>query len=146
MNIRAGYQIAFDCLQDAPMVLLLSVHPSGEKDLLTEHRISLSQPVMARHGRDPFGNVWTRLIGSAGRLEIRNEFLIRDSGLPDEVAPTARQWEVNDLPDDALPFLYGSRYCDTQKLSDFAWSHFGPALAVGRASGQSATTSMIVCR
>ena len=125
MKIRAGYEIAFDCYQEVPMVLLLSVHPSREKDLLSEHRIQLSPPVMARHGRDPFGNVWTRFVAPAGRLEIRNDFLIRDSGLPDAIAPDARQWEVNDLPDDVMPFLYGSRYCDTQKLSNMAWSLFG---------------------
>ena len=48
------------------------------------------------------------------------------AGQPDEVAPGARQCEVQDLPDDVPPFLYGSRYCDTQKLTDLAWSLFGP--------------------
>jgi transglutaminase-like putative cysteine protease len=65
-------------------------------------------------------------VAPAGRVEIRNDFLIEDSGLPDEAAPEARQWDVNDLPDEVLPFLYGSRYCDTQRLTDLAWSLFGP--------------------
>ena len=108
------------------MVLLLSVHPEREHDLRSEHRIKLSPPVLARHGRDQFGNVWTRFKAPAGRLEISNDFIIQDSGLPDEVALEARQWDVNDLPDEAVPFLYGSRYCDTQKLSNLAWSLFGP--------------------
>ena len=126
VKIRVGYQIAFECYQDVPMVLLLSVHPSRENDLLTKHHIHLSPSVMARHARDPFGNVWTRLVAPAGRLDIRSDFIIRDSGLPDELAPDARQWDVNDLPDDVVTFLYGSRYCDTQKLSNLAWSLFGP--------------------
>ena len=126
MKIRAGYQIAFECYQDVAMVLLLSVHPEREQDLLSEHRIKLSPPVLARHGKDPFGNVWTRFKAPAGRLEISNDFIIQDCGLPDEVALEARQWDVNDLPDEAVQFLYGSRYCDTQKLSNLAWSLFGP--------------------
>jgi transglutaminase-like putative cysteine protease len=32
---------------------------------------------------------------------------------------------VGDLPDEALTYLLGSRYCDTQKLSDQAWAMFG---------------------
>jgi hypothetical protein len=32
---------------------------------------------------------------------------------------------VGDLPDEALMYLLGSRYCDTQKLSDQAWAMFG---------------------
>ena len=126
MKIRAGYEIAFECHQNVPMVLLLSVHPSRQNDLLSLHRIELSPSVPSRDGIDLFGNVWTRFVAPAGRVEIRNDFLIEDSGLPDEVAPDARQWEVNDLPDDVFPFLYGSRYCDTQKLTDLAWSLFGP--------------------
>jgi transglutaminase-like putative cysteine protease len=125
VKIRAGYKIAFECYQDVPMVLLLSVHPSRQKDVLSGHQISLTPSVVARHGADAFGNVWTRLVAPRGRLEINNDFVILDSGLPDEIAPSARQWEVNDLPDEVLPFLYGSRYCDTQKLSNLAWSLFG---------------------
>jgi len=42
--------------------------------------------------------------------------VIRDSGLPDVVAPSASQHPVEDLPADTLIFLLGSRYCETQRL------------------------------
>jgi transglutaminase-like putative cysteine protease len=58
-------------------------------------------------------------------LDIRNVFIIHDSGMPDEVAQGARQLEIDELPDEVLTFLYGSRYCDTQLLSDHAWRLFG---------------------
>jgi transglutaminase-like putative cysteine protease len=60
-----------------------------------------------------------------GLLEVRSEFVVEDSGLPDEVCPAAQQWDVAALPGDALPFLLASRYCDTEKLSNLAWSVFG---------------------
>jgi hypothetical protein len=89
LKIRAGYDIAFECYQDVPMVLLLSVHPSREKDLLSPQRIELSPGIKEKQGLDPFGNIWTRFLAPAGLLEIRTDFLIRDSGLPDKVAPGA---------------------------------------------------------
>ena len=52
-------------------------------------------------------------------------FEIYDQGLPDVVAPEARQHDIRDLPDDVLVFLLGSRYCDTDRLGDFAWAQFG---------------------
>jgi len=122
--IRAGYDIAFHCRQETPMVLMLSVHPSRQADLLSEHIVRLSNEVASRDYVDSFGNVCTRLVAPPGLLEIRNEFLIRDGGLPDEVAPHARQLAVDELPDDTLRHLMGSRYCDTQKLSEPAWSLF----------------------
>ena len=125
MKIRAGYDIAFNCLQEVPMLLMLSVHPSRQQDLLSDHVIRLSPDVEARDCLDAFGNVCTRLVAPPGLIELSNEFLISDSGLPDEINNHAEQWPVGDLPDEALPYLLGSRYCDTQKLSDQAWAMFG---------------------
>jgi transglutaminase-like putative cysteine protease len=122
--IRAGYDIAFHCQQETPMVLMLSVHPSRQADLLSEHIVRLSNDIASRDYVDSFGNVCTRLVAPPGLFEVRNEFLIRDSGLPDEAAPHARQLAVDELPDDTLRYLMGSRYCDTQKLSELAWSLF----------------------
>ena len=50
---------------------------------------------------------------------------MKDSGEPDVVANTAQQLAVEDLPDEALVFLLGSRYCETDRLSEIAWSLFG---------------------
>jgi transglutaminase-like putative cysteine protease len=125
LKIRAGYDIAFQCPQETPMVLMLSVHPSRAHDLSSPHRIQLSGGIASRDYLDTFGNICTRLVAPAGLIEIRNDFIIADSGAPDETAPDARQWAIDALPDDALVYLMGSRYCDTQKLCDLAWSLFG---------------------
>jgi transglutaminase-like putative cysteine protease len=107
------------------MILMLSVHPSRQSDLLSDHVIRFSSGVKSRDYRDAFGNVCTRLVAPAGLLEIHNEFSIQDTGLPDEELPSAQQWEIETLPDDVLTFLLASRYCDTEKLSNLAWSMFG---------------------
>jgi transglutaminase-like putative cysteine protease len=125
VQIRAGYDIAFQCFQETPVVLMLSVERARRGDLLSEHNIQFSPYVPSSDYVDMFGNTCTRIVAPPGLIEIRNDFLIADSGLPDEVAPEARQQEVGALPDDVLIYLLGSRYCDTQKLSDLAWSLFG---------------------
>ena len=125
MKIEGGYDIAFDCAQQVPMVLMLSVHPSRLPDLLTRHCISFSPSIVSREYVDVFGNICTRLVAPPGLLEIRNRFVIADSGKPDEYEPKAPQWDIDRLPDDVLVYLLGSRYCDTQRLSDLAWSLFG---------------------
>jgi transglutaminase-like putative cysteine protease len=130
VQIRAGYDIAFQCFQETPMVLMLSIESARVGDLLSEHRIRFLPDVASRDYVDMFGNTCTRIVAPPGLLEIRNDFLIADSGLPDAVAPDARQLEIGELPDDVLIYLLGSRYCDTEKLSDLAWSLFG-AVAPG---------------
>jgi transglutaminase-like putative cysteine protease len=107
------------------MLLMLSVHPSRQQDLLSKHRISFSADIRSRDYLDAFGNICTRLMAPSGFFQIRNRFAIADSGKPDEVAPEAEQWEIDRLPDEALIYLLGSRYCDSQKLSHLAWAQFG---------------------
>jgi transglutaminase-like putative cysteine protease len=43
----------------------------------------------------------------------------------DAVAPDAAEIPVADLPDETLLYLVGSRYVETDKLSQIAWDHFG---------------------
>lgn len=45
--------------------------------------------------------------------------------MPEELPIHAYQHQVGELPEDTLGYLVGSRYCDTQKLSQLAWSLFG---------------------
>ena len=58
-------------------------------------------------------------------LKLSNRFVIRDSGVQETMPWGARQAEVEDLPDDVLLYLLGSRYCDTDKLATLAWKMFG---------------------
>ncbi len=51
--------------------------------------------------------------------------MVRDSGQPDNIVPGARQHPVEDLPEETLVFLLGSRYCETDRLTDVAWGLFG---------------------
>jgi len=125
VKIRAGYDIAFECFQDTPMTLMLSIDSARAKDLLSEHKIKFWPDIPSRDFIDMFGNTCTRIVAPAGRIEFRNDFVIADSGLPDAVDPNARQIEIGEIPDDVLVYLLGSCYCDTQKLSNLAWSLFG---------------------
>jgi transglutaminase-like putative cysteine protease len=66
-----------------------------------------------------------RLLAPPGVLRVTSDFLVSDSGLPDPVNPTAGELPIADLPDDALVYLLGSRYCDTELLMQTAWQLFG---------------------
>ena len=125
MRIRCGYRIAYECAQPVPMLLVLSVHPSREPDLLTRPVITFDPAVEAHEYKDDFGNVCHRVLAPGGRMEMSTTFDIADSGLPDPVEPEAKQFEVPALPDGALVYLLGSRYCETDRLSNIAWSLFG---------------------
>jgi transglutaminase-like putative cysteine protease len=125
MLIKAGYDISIECSTETPLMALLSVHPSRAQHLRTPAIITSDGPAPLLANLDDFGNLRTRTIAPAGVLSLSTRFVIEDSGLPDEVATGADEIPVAELPDEALRFLLGSRYCETDKLSSLAWSLFG---------------------
>ncbi|MDR3506661.1 MAG: transglutaminase family protein [Caulobacteraceae bacterium] len=125
MRIRAGYSITYDCPAPVAMLLTLSVHPSRRDDLETPDWVRTDPIVDVRQYIDTFGNICSRVAAPAGRFTVSADFVIRDSGVADDYAPDAEQVDVRDLPDDVILFLLGSRYCETDRLSDLAWALFG---------------------
>lgn len=124
MLIRAGYEIVFETASPTPMMAMLSIHPSRQKDLQTPQQIETSPVIPIYNYEDSFGNICTRLTVPAGGVTLSADFVIDDSGLVDARAPDAAPTPVEDLPDDILIYLLGSRYCETDRLMGVAWAEF----------------------
>src|SRR3954451_21643481 len=73
MRIRTGYEIAYECPQPTPMLLMLSVHPSRAADQVDPRELAFAPPIRARDYRDGFGNVCARIQAPTGRLVISPE-------------------------------------------------------------------------
>ncbi len=124
MKIRIGYELIYDCPQPTPMMLTLSVHYTRVSDMLTPDHLIAHPPVPITAYRDSFGNWCSRIVAPKGLLRLSTDALVNDTGQPDGVMPQARQTPVQELPDETLQFLLGSRYCETDRLSDTAWQLF----------------------
>ncbi|MDB5465284.1 MAG: transglutaminase [Phenylobacterium sp.] len=125
MRIRAGYEIVYECPQPTPMLLMLNVHPTRIGDLETPDVIRTDPPTALNQYRDIYGNLCSRIVAPAGRLTLSADFVVRDGGEPDPIPRYARQHPVEELPDDVVLFLLGSRYCETDQMIGLAWSLFG---------------------
>ena len=125
MQIRIGYEIIFDCPQQTPMILTLSVHYSRASDLVVPDHLITSPSVPLAAYRDGFGNWCSRIVAPAGAIRLSTDAIVRDTGEPDKAVVEAQQIPVPDLPEETLVFLLGSRYCETDRLSPVAWSLFG---------------------
>ena len=124
MQLRVGYELIYNCPQPVPMILLVNIHYSRASDLVVPERLTTEPSVPVTGYRDSFGNWCNRLTAPAGRLRIRGEGVVRDSGQPDAIVPDAAQHSIEELPAETLVFLLGSRYCETDLLSETAWQLF----------------------
>lgn len=125
MKIRIGYEMVYECPQPTPMILMLNIHYSRMADVVVPDHLLTDPAVPLASYRDGFGNWCSRIVAPAGLTRIFADGVVRDSGRPDEVAPAAQQVAVEDLPEETLVYLLGSRYCETERLSDEAWRLFG---------------------
>ena len=125
MLIRLGYEIAIDVQQPTPVISLLEIHPDRQADIQRQTRVLTSPQVPSRVYQDRYGNLCRRYMAPAGGFRIIYDAVIEDSGKPDAVNVLAREVPVDDLPDDTIGYLLGSRYGETDHLSGLAWSLFG---------------------
>jgi transglutaminase-like putative cysteine protease len=127
MLIRFGYEIAFDCPAPTPFACRMDVFPTLASSLQAYTPFAASPRLPSTLFVDCFGNRVRRFTAPAGRTAIWSSGVAEVDGAPDPVAADAAEIPVQDLPDDALQYLSGSRYVETDRLSQLAWDRFGGA-------------------
>jgi transglutaminase-like putative cysteine protease len=125
MLIRYGYDITVNCSASTPIVCFLSVHEEQAAGLRSEAKLITRPEVPITIYRDLFGNAALRFVAPAGDFSIWGDGTIEDEGTPDPISSDAVEVPVENLPDNCLVYLLGSRYCETDRLSQIAWDLFG---------------------
>jgi transglutaminase-like putative cysteine protease len=125
MLIRYGYEITINSPQPTPLVCLLSVSEERKADIRVAEKVFTTPIIPTTTYLDTFGNRCRRMVAPVGDFAIWGDATIEDDGKIDPANFAARETPVADLPDDCLLFLMGSRYCETDKLSQIAWDLFG---------------------
>ena len=125
MQIRYGFDINISVLQPTPVISLLDIHDERRGDIVRESAFTTKPVVPVSTYVDQFGNRCRRLVAPQGEFSLSLDGLIEDAGKLDAIDPNAPELAVKDLPDDVIVYLLGSRYCETDRLSEFAWKQFG---------------------
>jgi hypothetical protein len=143
MKIRVGYELIYDFPQPTPMIMVLGMHMTRASDVIISDSPTSDPVVTMSPYIDAYGNRCSRLVAPAGRMLLSGDGLVRDSGLPDVVAPSATQHAVEDLPPETIIYLLGSRYCRRTVCPTSRGSFSPKPHRDGHASRQSAITSTI---
>jgi transglutaminase-like putative cysteine protease len=125
MLIRLGFDISLSCAQPTPSLFKLSVAQDRRADLRRPESIECDNGLTLEPYWDAFGNLCHRGLMRSGRTRLRLETFIEDPALLDPQAHDAQEIPLSRLPPETLRFLQPSRYCESDILSNFAWSQFG---------------------
>jgi transglutaminase-like putative cysteine protease len=124
MKLRVGFEMHYEFYQPTPMIMVLGTHFTRASDIIVPDHLTTEPALPITPYRDGFGNWCSRIVAPAGALRLAADGIIRDSGKLDPVFTDAGQHAVEELPSETLVYLLGSRYCETDRLSDTAWTLF----------------------
>jgi transglutaminase-like putative cysteine protease len=120
MWIHATCSLDFHITEASPFLFMLRPR-SGWHQWVGSEEYVLSPSVPVVEFTDPFGNLCQRLVAQAGPFSVRTAVKVECAEASD-TAPGAPFVEVQELPDDTLPFLLPSRYCESDRFNQMAAS------------------------
>jgi transglutaminase-like putative cysteine protease len=125
MFIRLGYELTFEMPQPSAMLVMLYLHPGKAPALQRPERILVEPETPVEDFVDWFGNRVARILAPAGQVRIRYDNVVEDSGRHEPRINGLRLRPAHQLPPECLRFLFASRYCEVDRMSQMAWDLFG---------------------
>ena len=125
LTIRVGCHLTYEATAPTPVVFMLRPR-LDDAHLVTIEKRSFEPDLPSNEFQDTHGNFPCRSMLKSGRNDIRYDALVAVSSTPEnQGAPGVLPVPVYELPAELLRYTLPSRYCDSDKLFDFAWKHFG---------------------
>ena len=124
ITVRVGCNLAYETTVQTPVLFVLKPRLEG-RVLVMQERLYFGIGLPSYEFQDSHGNIIYRSTFMPGRNEIRHDALVAVSFLPDSREIIGNILPVGQLPFELLRFTLPSRYCDSDKLMNFAWNNFG---------------------
>jgi transglutaminase-like putative cysteine protease len=124
ISVRIGCHLTYDTTVPTPVLFVLRPRLDG-RVLVRQEKLSFGIGLPAYEFQDSHGNITYRSTLMPGRNEIYHDAITVVSSLPDNREIEGDVIPVGQLPHDLLRYTLPSRYCDSDKLMNFAWNQFG---------------------
>lgn len=125
VTLRVGCSLVYEATGPAWLLLHLKPLPDRNHAVVFE-ALSLGQDLQAEEFTDSHGNHIYRVALALGSNAIRHDAIVSVSSQPDNHdLPSCSPLSPGELPTDVLRYTLPSRYCDSDKLINFAWEKLG---------------------
>lgn len=125
ITVRVGCSLVYEVTGTASLLLNLKLQPDRGQMVLSE-ALTLGDNLPGEAFVDSHGNTVSRVALAQGPNQIRHDAIVKVPSQPDNHGLTAIVPQTPaDLPVWLLRYTLPSRYCDSDKLTDFAWKKFG---------------------
>lgn len=124
MRVRVGCSLGYQTPLPTPAIFVLKPRRENRVTIMEETlTFGIGQPACEFH--DSHGNPAYRVMLMPGLNQVRHDAIVAISSQPDNREVRGPVPTVDQLPAEVLRYTLPSRYCDSDKLLDFAWNQFG---------------------
>ncbi|WP_411823651.1 transglutaminase-like domain-containing protein [Leptospira sp. 'Mane'] len=125
IRIRVGCHLVYEAT--GPSTLLLNIQPLRDRQhLVVAETLNLGSDQSVQEYIDSHGNHVYRLSLRPGSNIIHHDAIVAVVSQPDNYDFTdTSPVPIEELPPELLRYTLPSRYCDSDKLTNFAWEKFG---------------------
>ncbi len=124
LTIRCGLAFIYEAAAPTPIVLLIKPRIDRWQHIEREQFTFEPHFPLEEH-EDEHGNMIHRMVLPAGRTRVRHDAFVAVASVPENYGALDEPTPVEELPIHFLRYVLPSRYCDSDKLRDFAFKHFG---------------------
>ena len=125
ITVRVGCSLVYEVTGSASLLLNLKLAPDPRRSVLFE-ALTLGNNLPSEDFMDSHGNNVCRVTLEPGSNCFRHDAIVALSSKPDNDGLVAGRPEaIGDIPAPLLRYTLPSRYCDSDKLTNFAWEKFG---------------------
>lgn len=122
LTVRVGCEITYECAAATPALVALRPQSGPTQQIDVEE---LQLPGSDDEFTDEHGNLVARTVLQPGANFLRYDAFVRVPAVREDAAHRDGVLSPEHLPADLLRYTLPSRYCDSDKLLDFAWKEFG---------------------
>ncbi len=124
LTIRVGLEFVYRATEPTPITLLIRPRLDSSQHIAKE--LLTFEPQMPMEEReDIHGNLVQRFVLPRGEMRVRHDAFIAVPSVPENTGAIDAPTPVAELPFSLLRYTLPSRYCDSDKLRDFAFEKFG---------------------
>jgi len=124
LTVRVGCHIVYETSTPTAILIMLKPHPEGTHQV-RQQALTFSPHLATQEFNDVHGNLTHRAELQPGRNVLHHDALVTVSSLPDNHDRPGPAMLIKQLPPAVLRYTLPSRYCDSDKLLNFAWQQFG---------------------
>jgi len=123
LTVRVGCHIVYETSSPTAILIMLKPCPDGNQKVRQE-KLTFDPHIASEEFKDANGNITHRAELQPGQNVIHHDALVTVSSLPDNHDRPGPVTLISQLPPPVLRYTLPSRYCDSDKLLNFAWQQF----------------------